>query len=262
MSEYFKDSFQQLAGISPEALEVMKDSIGDLLTQLNDDIGINNAKKEIIENFKNEGLTKNQIEENVTAVTEELDKAYNESMQTARTATEKQFLTSIHNLYRTKLEEILQANYSDATIHVQLCHPNAKMPQFAHPYDAGADVYAVEDTTIPGGETMIIPTGLRMAIPQRWMVSIRPRSGVSAKTGLRISNSPATIDPGYLQEIGVIVTNTSNEPYTIHAGDRIAQFVFEKRYTIEFSECDDVNQFSTINRENTAGKAGFGSTGD
>lgn len=156
---------------------------------------------------------------------------------------------------------IANFSFTDVTIKVELIHPKAQMPKYAHDYDAGADVFAIQNDVIMPHTTMILPTGLKMAIPRRWMVSVRPRSGMSYKTALRLANAPGTIDAGYLQEVGIIATNTGETPITIHAGDRIAQFVVEKRYNVEFAECDDVTQESAINRENADGKAGFGSTG-
>ena len=153
-------------------------------------------------------------------------------------------------------------NFNDVVIHIQKIHENARIPSFAHTYDAGADVYAVSDVEVAPHATVIVPTGLKMAIPNNWKVSVRPRSGMSAKTNIRIANAPGTIDAGYLDEVGIIVTNIGEENYMIHAGDRIAQFVVEKRYDVAFVECEDVNEYSDINRANSNGNSGFGSTGN
>lgn len=149
----------------------------------------------------------------------------------------------------------------DAEIPIELCHPNAKLPAYAHENDAGADVYAVEDTTIQVGETALIPTGLKMAIPKGWMVSVRPRSGLSLKTGLRIANAPGTIDANYLAEVGIIASNTGSESVKINSGDRIAQFILERAYKAEFTPTNDVTKHTTENRANESGEQGFGSTG-
>jgi len=94
-------------------------------------------------------------------------------------------------------------------IKVEICRENIQLPEYANPGDAGIDIYAAEDVTINPGETKIIPTGLKVAIPTGYEIQVRPRSGLSAKTPLRVPNSPGTIDAGYRDEVGVILTNTS-----------------------------------------------------
>lgn len=159
-------------------------------------------------------------------------------------------------------EAIDTYHWVDAVIFIEKCRDNAHIPSFAHDFDAGADVYAAEDAEVAPHSTVIVPTGLKMAIPYNWKVSVRPRSGMSAKTNIRIANAPGTIDTGYLDEVGIIVTNIGDEPYHICTGDRIAQFVVEKRYDVIFVECDDVEAHSdTSSRENSNGNSGFGSTG-
>ena len=159
-------------------------------------------------------------------------------------------------------EAIDTYHWVDAVIFIEKCRDNARIPSFAHDFDAGADVYAAEDVEVAPHSTVIVPTGLKMAIPHSWKVSVRPRSGMSAKTNIRIANAPGTIDAGYLDEVGIIVTNIGDEPYHICAGDRIAQFVVERRYDVVFVECDDVKARSdTSSRENSNGSSGFGSTG-
>lgn len=160
---------------------------------------------------------------------------------------------------------------------IALVHKDAKIPQYAHADDAGMDVYAVEDVTINPGETKIVHTGIKVAIPKGYELQIRPRSGLSSKTKLRIANSPATIDSGYRGEIGIIVENiepvikdltinnsqdkleiTSIEfgkPYNIFKGDRIAQLILSEVPHAVFYKVDSVD-----NLGNDRG-GGFGSTG-
>ena len=82
---------------------------------------------------------------------------------------------------------------------------DAVIPTYAHEGDAGMDLYAAEDVIIAPGTSVLVPTGLKMAIPVGYEVQIRPRSGVSLKTALRIPNSPGTIDSGYRDEVNVIM---------------------------------------------------------
>ena len=90
---------------------------------------------------------------------------------------------------------------------IELCHPNAKMPQYAHQTDSGMDVYALDDITIAPGETVLVPTGLKVALPPGFELQVRPKSGRALKTKLRIANTPGTIDQGYRDEIKIIVEN-------------------------------------------------------
>lgn len=92
-------------------------------------------------------------------------------------------------------------------IPVELCNENAKLPKYARYGDAGMDVYATEDIVIHPGETKIIPTGLKMAIPLGYAILVHPRSGLSAKSKMRVANSIGLIDSGYRDEIGVIIEN-------------------------------------------------------
>lgn len=130
---------------------------------------------------------------------------------------------------------------------------NAIIPTYAHPTDAGADVYAIKDTTLKPHKTEIIPTGLKFEIPVGYEIQIRPRSGLSATTTLRIANSPATIDADYRGEIGVIMENTGNLSVTIEKGQKIAQLVIAPTPMIKWVE---TNEISSTSR----GEGGFGST--
>ena len=137
---------------------------------------------------------------------------------------------------------------------IEKINKDAIIPTYAHKTDAGADIYANEDINIEGGKTVIVKTGLKVAIPEGWEIQIRPRSGMSAKTPIRIANAPGTIDAGYRDEIGVICHNTSTKDYSIKKGDRIAQMVISPVPMINFIEGN------VTNIEGNRG-GGFGSTG-
>ncbi len=99
----------------------------------------------------------------------------------------------------------------------------ATTPTYGSSGAACFDVYAAKEVTIKPGETKLIPLGYAMGIPDGWEVNLRPRSGMSLKTGLRMANSPGTIDCDYRGEVSVILHNTSSENRTVQIGDRIAQ---------------------------------------
>ena len=141
-------------------------------------------------------------------------------------------------------------------IFVEKCRDSAVLPQYAHPDDAGMDIYAAETVEIAPGATALVPTGLKMAIPDGFELQVRPRSGLSLKTPLRVPNAPGTVDAGYRNEISVIVWNSSNtEPITVNRGDRIAQFVLARVPMAAFTETDNVASIG-VDRG-----GGFGSSG-
>lgn len=135
---------------------------------------------------------------------------------------------------------------------------NVKLPTYADTGAAGMDIYSNQDKMLLPSETAIISTGLKAVIPGGYEIQIRPRSGLSKKTGLRIPNSPATIDASYRGEIGVLVQNTSNEKIEIKKGDKIAQMVLNKVPRIEWKEVNE-EEFQSFATER--GNGGFGSTG-
>lgn len=141
-------------------------------------------------------------------------------------------------------------------VYLEVCHPEAKRPSYARSGDAGMDLYAVEDMVLKPGQTVIVRTGLKVAIPSGYELQIRPRSGLSLKTPLRVANSPGTIDAGYRDEVGIIIDNlSSEEEYRIKKGDRVAQLVLQKVPQIQWVPVKSVEEIG----ENRGG--GFGSSG-
>ena len=130
------------------------------------------------------------------------------------------------------------------------------LPFYATKGSAGMDVYSNEELEIEPLSTIIVKTGLFVKIPEGYEIQVRPRSGLSAKSKLRIANSPGTIDSDYLGEIGIIIDNISDTYYhLIKKGERIAQLVLKK---VEQIEWEEVEEFSEITERNVGG---FGSSG-
>lgn len=121
---------------------------------------------------------------------------------------------------------------------------------------AGMDVRAniSEPVTLGSLERRLIPTGLRIQLPQGYECQIRPRSGMALKHGISLVNTPGTIDADYRGDIGIIVINLSNEPYTITPGERIAQMVIKEYVHAEWESV-------TVLDETERGAGGFGHTG-
>lgn len=142
-------------------------------------------------------------------------------------------------------------------IKVVKTNPNVKLPEYKHEGDAGMDLayFGDKPITLTAGETKTVPTGIKIQLPLGKEAQIRPRSGLSLKSALRVTNSPGTIDSGYTDEVMVIVQNTSDhEPYNIFPGDRIAQMVICDYYKGVFIEVDELNNTDR-------GTNRFGSTG-
>src|SRR5210317_111339 len=130
------------------------------------------------------------------------------------------------------------------------------LPSYATTSSAGVDLKAVieEPITLRPLERKIIGTGLKIALPEGFEAQVRPRSGLAAKHGISVLNAPGTIDADYRGEVGVIIVNLSNEDFTIHPGERIAQLVVAKYEQIHWKVTEEL---STTER----GSGGFGSTG-
>lgn len=135
-------------------------------------------------------------------------------------------------------------------------------PIFKHAGDSGFDLRAdlVNDgpITLKPLERYMVPTGLFFDIPSNYEVQVRPRSGMAAKHGIGVLNSPGTVDEQYTGEVKVILVNLSNEPYTINDGDRIAQGVL---MAVSGSNITELKRVDQITKETSRGTGGFGSTG-
>lgn len=215
------------------------------------------ARETQIKEFKQVGLTKAQVATQMEELKGHFfDLLVNLKQQTS-SPDKQQFIDKLYSNIEVFAESILdEYDVESPTVSVELCHEEAQLPTYAHVGDH-ADVYAVEDTTIePNTFGNMVPTGLKMEIPQGWAISVRPRSGLSKKTCLRISNTPGSIDTGYRGEINILFDNIGFEPITIHKGDRIAQLVLEKQYQATFIPVEKVSE------DTDRGSDGFGSSGN
>ncbi|MGI6784865.1 MAG: dUTP diphosphatase [Aminivibrio sp.] len=127
------------------------------------------------------------------------------------------------------------------------------LPEYATPRSSGADLRASEDLVLLPGEWVAVPTGLRIELPEGYEGQVRPRSGLAARHGVTVLNAPGTIDSDYRGEIRVLLVNLGREPFSIAAGDRIAQLVLAPVSKISWSE--------EALAETARGEGGFGSTG-
>lgn len=130
------------------------------------------------------------------------------------------------------------------------------LPEYATLSSAGMDVRASLDSavTLAPLQRAMIPTGLFLEIPAGYEVQVRPRSGLAAKKGITVLNSPGTVDSDYRGEVNVILVNLSDTPFVVEPGERIAQLVLARHEHVEWEE---VEELATSER----GEGGFGSTG-
>jgi len=129
-------------------------------------------------------------------------------------------------------------------------HEDAIIPHYQTIGSAGLDLHSIEATTLEPGERKLVGTGLKINLPRGTEGQVRPRSGLAAKHGITVLNSPGTIDEDYQGEIKVILLNTSNSTFSIEKGDRIAQLVVAQVYKLP-----------DLTLDNTREDKGFGSTG-
>ena len=141
-------------------------------------------------------------------------------------------------------------------VRVKRLRPQAELPRYQTPGAAGMDLHACVEAPVsiaPGARAMV-GTGLAFAIPSGWEGQVRPRSGLAAKHGVTVINSPGTIDSDYRGEVGVVLVNHGSETFVVKNGERIAQIVFAEyaqAKLVDVPELDDTSR----------GAGGYGSTG-
>lgn len=215
---------------------------------------------------KQNGFSKEQYVEELKKIDSLVDTEMSDFSESKRDFM-KQFFSICYNAIIDSFDVDKRA----IQIPIEICSPDAKIPTYAHKGDAGMDVYSTIDITIAPGETKLIPLGFKVAIPEGYELQVRPRSGFSLRTHLRVANAPGTIDSGYRDEVGVILHNCApaiqdfgdgraetclyGPSYTISKGDRIAQLVLQAVPTALFVKTSDISKIG----EDRNG--GFGSTG-
>lgn len=144
---------------------------------------------------------------------------------------------------------------SSVQVLISRLDPDVPVPSYAHPGDAGVDLVATSGVELKPGERAVVGTGIAIALPTGYAGFVHPRSGLGARLGLSIVNSPGTIDSGYRGEVRVCLVNLDpREPIVLTRGDRIAQLVVQR---VEHAEFVEVTALDTTER----GSGGYGSTG-
>jgi dUTP pyrophosphatase len=137
---------------------------------------------------------------------------------------------------------------------IKRLHDDASLPAYAHPGDAGLDLFAYESLTLCPGQSAVVKTGIAIALPAGTEGQVRPRSGLAAKHQISVLNTPGTIDEGYRGEVGVILMNFGQSDFAIEKGMKIAQLVVTPVYRVDVQAVESLP-------DTARGEGGFGSTG-
>lgn len=276
LSELNGEQFSLEAFASVLALpdEEFKTLSGIILDELNKSLNNPNDRLLLAQSFNAQGITSDEVIANFKELATQIDSIKDDVLPQAK----RDFVKQIVGLMVNAIAETEGISKRIIQIPIELCHPNAKIPAYAKPGDAGMDIYALEDFEVAPGERKIIKTGLKVAIPRGYELQVRPRSGTSVKTALRVANTPGTIDSGYRDEIGVIIENIEpkikdigyvfdnngniiiksilhGSVFNVGKGERFAQLVLNEVPSAAFYPVESVAQIG----ENRGG--GFGSTG-
>ena len=276
LSELNGEQFSLEAFASVLALpdEEFKTLSGIILDELNKSLNNPNDRLLLAQSFNAQGITSDEVIANFKELATQIDSIKDDVLPQAKRDFVKQIVGSMVNA----IAETEGISKRIIQIPIELCHPNAKIPAYAKPGDAGMDIYALEDFEVAPGERKIIKTGLKVAIPRGYELQVRPRSGTSVRTALRVANTPGTIDSGYRDEIGVIIENIEpkikdigydfddngniiiksilhGSVFNVGKGERFAQLVLNEVPSAAFYPVESVAQIG----ENRGG--GFGSTG-
>lgn len=263
------EMFQSLFALPEDKFEELKPQMLQLFA---DTLNEKQSERELLALILSEEYDYNRV----MSDTDSILKAFNEIdfLSESKKDLLKQFITLLTN----KIQKLTGRAHESVIIPCEIAE-NIDLPQYANEGDAGLDIYSPAEYTIGPGETVIIPTGIKMAIPTGYAILIQPRSGQSVKTKLRIANTPGLIDSGYRDEIGVIVENIEppfkdidynfddngevhiksilhGQSYTIAKGQRFAQMRLVQVPTATFTQVESVAELG----ENRGG--GFGHTGE
>ena len=279
--EDVRDALSQLNSLDGNSI----DAIGVMLSM--DDAQFELVSPGILDSFLRSLNTTNarlMLAQSINATGSTAESVQNEFLQlvneidtiTDLTAPKRDFLKKLLRGINTAISETEGIAKRYIQIPFVKCHPDAKMPEYAHPDDSGMDVYAVDDYVIHPGETKLIPTGIKMAVPNGYEIQIRPKSGRALKTKMRIANSIGTVDAGFRGELQVIIENIEppikditydfddngrpiitsilrGSDMTIGKGEKFAQLVLmevPKAVLFQVENLDDTER----------GNGGFGST--
>ena len=190
----------------------------------------------------------------------EIQETFNKIKQDTGIEPEEDYMKELEELLGMSVDEMDKSHMEmmkTKTLGVELVHDDAKFPSYAYPSDSGFDLYSTIEINIPPFGRALIPTGLKLSIPDEYEIQVRPKSGLALNQGLTVLNTPGTVDSGYVGEIKVIMFNTNSETVTISKGMKVAQAVLCPVVNGRYVSLSLVEKVEDKDR----GDNGFGSTG-
>lgn len=260
-----------ILNLSNEDFELLKEPF---LANIEDIFNQQDTKIALAEMIQHNGITIEDLEDNLENLIQAINELAAEGVELSES--KKDFLKQIFVCFLNAMNGAKAISHRIIQIPVIKCRENVKLPTYATDGSAAMDIYAVSDFSVKPGETIIVPTGLKVNLPKGYALLIQPRSGMSVKTKLRIANTPGLIDSDYHEEIGVIVENidapikeigteiVDGEPidgnlygssFFVGAGERFAQMRLVEVPLVNWLEVSDFGKLTSDH-----GK-GFGSTG-
>ena len=190
----------------------------------------------------------------------QIQETFNQIKKETGVDPEENYLKELEDMLGMSVDEMNETHMTmmkTKILRVELVHEDAKVPSYAYPSDSGFDLRSTIEINIPPFGRALIPTGIKLSIPEEYEIQVRPKSGLALNQGLTVLNTPGTVDSGYVGEIQVIVFNTNKETVTVSKGMKIAQAVLcpvvcGKYVSLELTEKVE---------DKDRGDKGFGSTG-
>ena len=190
----------------------------------------------------------------------QIQETFNQIKQDAGVEPEEDYMKELESLLGMSVDEMNESHMvmmKTRSLGVELVHEDAKVPLYAYPSDSGFDLRSTVEINIPPFGRALIPTGIKLSIPEEYEIQIRPKSGLALNQGLTVLNTPGTVDSGYVGEIKVIVFNTNNATVTVSKGMKIAQAVLCPVMCGKYVSIELMDKVSDKDRMDN----GFGSTG-
>jgi dUTP pyrophosphatase len=193
-------------------------------------------------------------------VWKQIEETFDQIKKDSGVEPEEDYMKQLESLLGMSIEEMDNDHIKmmkTRSLGVELVHEDAKVPTYAYPSDSGFDLRSTVEINIPPFGRALIPTGIKLSIPEEYEIQIRPKSGLAINQGLTVLNTPGTVDSGYVGEIKIIVFNTNNETVTVSKGMKIAQAVLCPVVCGKYVSIELMDKVEDKDRMDN----GFGSTG-
>jgi dUTP pyrophosphatase len=193
-------------------------------------------------------------------VWKQIEETFDQIKKDSGVEPEEDYMKQLESLLGMSIEEMDNDHIKmmkTKSLGVELIHEDAKVPTYAYPSDSGFDLRSTVEINIPPFGRALVPTGIKLSIPEEHEIQIRPKSGLAINQGLTVLNTPGTVDSGYVGEIKVIVFNTNKETVTVSKGMKIAQAVLCPVVCGKYVSIELMDKVEDKDRMDN----GFGSTG-